>query len=1144
MKLFTKHAANRQWHQLLLIMKMSFVLTCLFLQVHAGVYSQKRISVQADKLPVSQVLAMIEMKTSYRFFYNSDELRKLPPVSLNVTNSNLADVMSLVLASHMRYRVMDDRLVVLGNDIENKQFKRLTGKLTDSKGGPVPGATIVIKGTTKGVASDAEGRFEIEVNNGDVLVISMMGFKKQEIPVAGKDQLDIVLEADVAGLQEVLVVGYGTQKKANLTGAVASVGGEVLESRPLVNLAQGLQGVVPNLNVNMNNGAPGRGATFNIRGAGSITSGNDAPLVLVDGVVMDPNLINPADVQNVTVLKDAGSAAIYGSRAANGVILITTKNPNKHQPMRLSVNSTYSFNRPTYMPKYINSVDYIRMFREADRTGADGGRTSSEPFTAEDSIRAAEYYNNPANTSPVYVDPNNPNKYRYVGNTNWLDELYPGWAPMWDNSFSLSGGSGKISYVASLGYLKQDGLIEAADQRYKRYNASLRLNAEATSWLDLNFKAALNRSDFNTPNATQFAESNVNDFAFISSDLRPIMPVKHPDGNWAGQGSFTNPFAVMAENGRVKENKTDIWLTGGFTVKLLRNLRIVGDLTWNNYGAGRSIHYKAFKEYGVDGRLIGTYPWTNPDRLIRRASNDGYHAINIYSEYFTTFARNHNLKLMAGYNEELKQNLSFSATGRNLLDPTMESLTPNNDPTATSQSVANSISEWAVRGGFFRANYDFKEKYLLQLTGRYDGTSRYARGKRNVFSPSVSAAWRVSEENFFAGAKSWVNDLKLRASYGMLPNQLSDNPYPYITFMPTGTTGYLFGNNPGVIVGAPALVSADFTWEKVTTLNFGLDLTALNDRLTLGFDIYRRKTTDMITAGRLLPAILGTSSPARNSADLMNRGWELAIGWKDKIGSDVRYNVSLVLADNQAEITRYENNPTGNIGDHYVGKKWNEIWGLETDGFFTSNEEAAATDQTQIWAGKWLAGDIRYRDLNGDKKITRGSSTLSDPGDQKIIGNTTPRYTYGVNLGIEYKGFDFTAFFQGVGKRDWMPGGNYFWGFASEWAVPMEYHTNYWRPDNTNAYYPRLRFEGGGNFQAQSKYLQNAAYARLKQLTLGYTLPAEWLRVAKIQRLRVFATGQNLFTITKMHKAFDPELLGADSYPLSRTISFGLQLGL
>lgn len=1019
---------------------------------------------------------------------------------------------------------------------------RVQGTVTNETGTPLSGVSILEKGTPNGTTTDENGQFNIQVQNmSATLVIRYIGYLEQEVD-ASTGPLTIVLEESTATLDEVVVVGYGTQKRANLTGSVASVDAEVLDSRPIVNLAQGLQGTIPNLNVNMGNGAPGRGASFNVRGVSSI-SGTDQPLVLVDGVVMDPNLINPADVESVSVLKDAGSAAIYGGRAAFGVILITTKSGARNSPMRLSFNSSYNLSRETYMPDYINSVDYISMHREADRTGGlTAGSRASTPFTELDSINAALYLSDPANNLSVYIDPANPTRYRYVGNTDWLGELYPGWAPMFDNTLSLNGGSEKIGYVASLGYMSQDGLLKAANQNYSRYNGSLRLNAEATSWLDLNFRAQLNRSNLNTANATQFAEGQAHEFAFIPSDLRPVMPIKHPDGNWAGQGSFTNMIALMEENGRLTEVRNDLWLTGGFVLKPIKNVRVVGDFSWNNYRFDKDQVYRAFPEYGPNGVYVGLYPWTNPDRIIRRNDNDSYHAINTFAEYENTFASKHYFKAIAGFAQELKQLGQYTITARNQLSPDLGNLTPNNDPTPISAALTAPASEWALRSGFFRVNYIYDDRYLVEVNGRYDATSRFARGNRTVFTPSVSLAWRISQEAFFDPLLPYVNDLKFRASYGTLPNQLTTSAYPYLATMPTGTTPYLFGNQLGLVVGVPGLVSSNFTWEEVTTLNFGIDVAALNNRLIANFDLFTRETLGMITAGFQVPAVLGTAVPQRNAADMKTRGWELALTWRDRVGSDFRYGATLALSDYMGEVTRFHN-PTGNINQYYVGREMGEIWGFETDGFFATDAEAAAADQSQLFGGTWLAGDIKYVDLDGNNSIDFGTNTLENPGDRKIIGNSTPRYQFGLNLNLEYKGFDFTTFFQGVGKRDFSVGGNYFWGLTSEWDVPMAYHTDYWTPNNPNAYYPRLRF-GGGNTQTQTKYLQNAAYARLKQLTLGYTLPATVLERAKINRLRVFVTGQNLFTITNMHEAFDPELLGAQSYPLSKTWSLGLQLGL
>src|SRR5690606_3307746 len=378
-------------------------------------------------------------------------------------------------------------------------------------------------------------------------------------------------------------------------------------------------------------------------------------------------------------------------------------------------------------------------------------------------------------------------------------------------------------------------------------------------------------------------ETTAHEFSFIPTDLRPIMPIRHPDGNWAGQGSFTNMFALMAENGRIVETKNDLWLTGGLVLKPLRNVRVVGDFSWNNYRFDKDQAYRAFREYGPDGVLVGFYPWTNPDRIIRRNDNDNYRAINAYAEYENTFANKHYFKAIAGFAEELKQLGQYTLTARNQLNPDLGNLTPNSDPTPVSAALLAPASEWALRSGFFRVNYFYDDRYLLEVNGRYDATSRFARGNRTVFTPSVSLAWRMSQEAFFESAKQYVNELKFRASYGTLPNQLTTNPYPYLATMPTGTTPYLFGNQLGLVVGAPGLVSSDFTWEEVTTLNIGADIAAWNNKLTVNFDWFTRETVGMITPGFQVPVVLGTAVPQRNAADMKTRGWELAASWRDQV---------------------------------------------------------------------------------------------------------------------------------------------------------------------------------------------------------------------------------------------------------------------
>lgn len=1042
------------------------------------------------------------------------------------------------------------------------QGRLISGMITDSSRAAVEGATVSIKGTSTGTRTDSRGRFSIDARTGQILLVSSVGYNVLEVPVnSASSVLNLLLTRSNTTLSDVVVVGYGTQKKENLTGAITSITSEQLESRPLTNLAAGLQGQLPGLSVNRGNGAPGTAAVFSVRGAATLNNTAVSPLILVDGVQMDANLVNPDDVESVTVLKDAASAAIYGVRAANGVILITTKNPRKNAPVRISYTGSYTVTRPTRMPDYMNSLDYITAHREADRMSYTGSGSASEKYTAMDSTMAAAFLKDPLHNPAVYVDatqPSGANKYRYVGNTNWIDVLYPGWAPMSQHTISASGGQGKTSFVASMGYFGQQGLFKVAHDTYQRFNPSLKLHNEATSWLDLDFKVTLNRSEGNKP--TPASHGGLSS-GWIPTDLRPTMPVYHPDGHYSGQGNFTNMVALATLNGRTKEQINDLFLTGGITLKPVKNVQVVANYTWNSASDFFQQHYKEYKEYGVNGILIGTFPWSTPSRLAEATLNRYYYSANAYANYENTFAARHYVKLTVGYNQEYNHNKYYGTTVKNLIDQELPALNLNNDPAPV---VVGGNSDWALTGTFFRFNYIFDRRYLLEINGRYDGTSRYQRGNRYTFLPSASAGWRVSEERFFDGIKNVVNDLKIRASYGTLGNQgvltnntlgavsnagignpLTVSNYPYLPTLTAGSAAYIFGSTLGVAVNPAGIINPNFTWEKVVSKDLGLDASLMRNRLTATFDAYIRDTKDILAAGATLPAVLGTAVPQINAAALRTKGWELSIGWKDKTGGGLFYGLTLNLSDYRSKITAYNGNQTRLLSTIYQGQNVGEIWGFATDGYFKTDADAAATDQKNIWGGTWLAGDIKYTDLNKDNKITVGANTVADPGDQKVIGNNTPRYQFGADLNLSYAGFDFSAFFQGVGKRDVWLGGTYMFPFANdEWDVPLSYERDYWTQQHTDAYYARLRFGGGGNYRVQTKYLQNAAYIRMKNIALGYSLPARLVSRAKLQRARVYISGENLYEITKVQTGFDPELLGAQSYPLNRAVSFGLQLGL
>lgn len=1028
------------------------------------------------------------------------------------------------------------------------QMKTVTGKVTDEHQVPLPGVSVVIQGTSKGTATDFDGNYTIEVQEGSVLTYSSVGFVTQQKKISGGSNrltVNISLQELREELSEVVVVGYGSQKKENLTGAIASIDSKELESRPLTNIGQGLQGLIPNLNVNAGNGRPGQDADFNIRGFTSLS--NASPLVLVDGVQMDANQINPDEVESVTVLKDAASAAIYGGRAAFGVILITTKKGKKDMPTRISLSTNYSLARPTRLPELVNSLDYVKMYMAASETGQlTGGTVGTDIYTDDDLNRIRAYIANPSPELSVYIDPTDPRKYRYAGNTNWVKEMYPGFASQTQHNISLSGGSEKTSYIASFGKFSQEGLFKQSQQTYNRYNLSLGVNSDITKWLTVNLKTTLNRKDNDRPADGQNGVS-AERFVF---DLKPLMPVKHPDGNYSGQGDFTNPFAMIAAGGRNKYVSDDFWVTGGIVLNPLKNVKIIGDYTWNTYRFNGKINTKRYKEYGAptDGVSIfdptmaydlGFFPYITTAYVEENNSHNRYASANIYAQYENTFASKHYLKVMAGYNQEEKHYEGFSATAKNLLNQDYPYLRLNNDEKPT---VGSNISDWALLGTFFRFNYIYADKYLLEINGRYDGSSRFSRDSRYVFSPSMSLGWRISKEAFFAPLEKVVNDLKFRVSYGKLPNQVAVGDYPYLATMDLlPKTGYVFGNEQQPFILAPGLVSGNFTWENVETRNFGVDFGLFANRLSGSFDYYVRDTKGMLVDGTPLPAVLGTAAPQRNAANLQTKGFELMISWKDRISDDLSYRIAFNLADSRSFITKYDLNPSGSLTDYYEGREIGEIWGYTTEGLYQTDAEAAVLDNSKLAAYQWLAGDVKYADLNGDGEISNGNNTLDDHGDLSIIGNQRPRYTFGANLGFDYKNFDLTMFFQGVGKRDAMLSGTYFWGFTTINSVPTTQQLDYWTAENPDAYYPRLRFNGTGNIQTQTRYLQDASYVRLKQITLGYTLPKDVLTKHGIENLRIYITGQNVFEFTKLLKSYDPELLSQD-YPLNRLYTLGVQL--
>lgn len=1019
-----------------------------------------------------------------------------------------------------------------GGDSDQEAKITVVGTVSDSESEvTIPGVSVLEKDTQNGVITNFDGEYSIVVPSDAILVFSYLGYSSIEVPVNDRSEIIVELEVQASDLEEVVVVGYGTQRKINLTGAVSSVDSDVLESRPITSVGQGLQGIVPNLNVTVGSGLPGSGASFNVRGGTSINGGG--PLVLVDGVQMDPNLVNPDNIASVSVLKDAASAAIYGARAAYGVILITTKDGRREQAPRISYSGMMSFNSPTRMPEYMNSLDYVNMMNIANRNSG-GGAYFNDDYVAN----VENYLNNPIPENSVFLDPSNPDRYLYSGNTDWIDAIYDDYSINTQHNVNVSGGSEKTSYYAALGMLDQGGLLTHFDEEFKRYNVNLNVDTDVTDWLNFSARASYNHNERRFPNGNEFADGET--YGFISSDLRPLMPVRHPDGNFSGQGNFTNNAALLTHGGAGNRKINDLWLTGALQIQPVEGVLFNFDYTSNFYSNVRKSHRKEYMEHYANPDLETVYPWTTPSSAGLDQSDDYYNALNLWGQYENTFGK-HYAKAMIGFNQEFKHTRWFSASRDNLI---------NNDLGAINQATGEnyvdaSEGEWAIRGAFYRFNYIYDDKYLVELSGRYDGTSKFPKNDRFKFFPSVSVGWRLSEESFVDFIKPLVNDLKFRASYGSLGNQDLEGNYPYIASLGSSAqAGYIFDGRQPVSIHPAGLVSSSLTWETVKQYNLGLDLRMFNNRFQTTFDIYTRITEDMLTPGRILPSIIGVGVPNENAADLETKGWELSLTWRDRINDELNYNVGLVLSDYQTEITKYDN-PNGVLSQYYVGREFGEIWGYTSNGLFQSEQEIEqAPNQTKLWGGNWAPGDARYVDLNEDGEISPGQNTLNDPGDLSIIGNSTPRYSFGVRGGMDWKNFSLSFIFQGVGKRDYMPGGNYFWGLTSEWAVPQQHNLDYWTPENTDAYWPRPRFGHGGNHTASTRYIQDAAYIRWKQLTIGYNIPDQLLERMNIDNLMIYFSGENLWESTNLLDAYDPEILNAATYPIQRTLSVGLNVTL
>jgi TonB-linked SusC/RagA family outer membrane protein len=1061
----------------------------------------------------------------------------------------------------------------------------VTGTVKDEDGAPLTNVTVVAisegdSTSQKSAVTNELGIFRFDLNAGSKyrFRLSYVGFQTLEIRgytvAEGENKaVNVTLTASTtATLDEVVVVGFGTQKRLNATGAVDQISSKNLESRPITNLTQGLQGQLPNLNLRMADGKPTQSPSYNIRGATSIGQGGSA-LVLIDGFEGDPSLLNPNDVETVSILKDAASAAIYGARGAFGVVLITTKKGVKGRTS-VTYSSNFALKNPITTPDFVtDGYTWSKMFAEAFVNG-DGAFPQNANKTQKFSQAYLDEFKKRAESGQPYntveVNPTT-GEYTYYGSTDYYGELYKENTHAFENNITASGGSDKATFLVSGRFLNQAGLFRHNSDDYDMKNVRARGSIEAFPWLTIENNLDYSNTSYHNP-------INVGEgggiWRNIADEGKPTMPLTNPDGSLTFASAYTIGDFMYGKNGI--DTRRDVLrnITSLRTRFFNNKFRVNADFTFRN--TDNSTEQKRVQVPYSNFKGQTAYVGTTTNDLAFDERKTRYWATNIYAEYENDFGadKDHHVKAMVGYNYE-QSTYNRLAVQRNGL--IFENATDLNLALGQAITTGGGYEEWAIVGGFGRLNYSYKDRYLVEVNARYDGSSKFPSDQRYGFFPSVSAGWRINKEKFWNVDPKAISELKIRGSYGALGNG-NIASYSFQELFNISQSAVILNGTRPQTTRNPNVLPEGLTWETSTTSNIGLDVTMLAGRLTFVGDAYVRKTTDMFTTGLTPPATFGADVPKGNYADLTTRGWEASLSWNDKVGSGskpVRYNVRLILSDNKTKIDKY-NNPDKLLSDYYEGQTLGEIWGYETEGFFIDAADIAshAKQDPQMRAspsGLWFPGDIKLRDLNKDGLVNVGENKADKAGDRKIIGNSAARYSYGINLGADWNNISFSVFFQGVAKQQWYPSTEteMFWGQYNRPYnnVPVFHLGNMWTPENTNAYFPRTMSRAASSNTnrtlgvAQTRYLQNVAYLRMKNIQVGYNLPSKWISNIGARSLRVYFSGENLFTYSPMYKVVkgtidvenatnfadqdlnnNPTNGNGYNYPLLKSYSFGINV--
>ncbi|GAA5219948.1 TonB-dependent receptor [Membranihabitans marinus] len=1171
---------------------------CLqFLTAHTG-YSQglkdEIINLEVKDQALVEVFQQIEKQTDFRFAYNVASLNKYQ-VSLESGKRSLEETLNLLLKDKpLKYKVVKDKFIVLSsiptverlpsvnllnrnNSISllaKKLAINISGIVTNDAGEPLIGVNVLVQGTDKGTATDFDGRFVLnDLDEQAVLLVSYIGYQTQEIPLNGRRNLTITLTEDSQTLDELVVVGYGTQKKVNLTGAVEVISDDQIVDRPATTVSQILQGQSPGLSLETGSDGyePGAKLNVSVRGIGSLNGGS--PYVLIDGFPGDMDLLNPEDVESISVLKDAAASAIYGARAPYGVILITTKSGKRDQPISFTYSNNIAISESNSTFDQLDSYTFARYMNEAGDNW--GGRS----YTNDVVDRIIAYQNKDWDYLSQFV-PDGATHFETVagpdgrwarGNSahadyDWMDEIY-GFGFNQRHNISVKGGSDKATYYLSGGFQDQNGVLNYGTDTYKRFNIMGKINAKVTDWMDFRYETRFVKSPREKFNGGLYYPNN----STYTSTFRQISRQLPTQGYYDPFGNLNGTFTVDLDQGGTNlYETTENWQTLATEIRPLKGWKINADFAYQNTGVEGTVTKYTMYRFDVEGNKYPTFSSSN--QIGRSKSTQNYWVSNVYTSYDLSILDKHNFFVMAGMQYEYNKYSYLDASKLNLIVQEIPSL-----ETATGDPIAyESLYDWSTQGYFSRFIYNYDEKYLFEANVRYDGTSRFKDGNRSGFFPSFSMGWNIDKEPFWKNIENVVNTFKIRGSWGQLGNQ-QVGLYSDLALIPleTGKLDWIFdqgSNRPIGYTSIPRLVSPSLTWETATTTNVGINSTFFDSKLNFDFDVFERTTENMIGPSEPVPGLLGTNVPQSNNAKLQSRGWELSLRYAQTVqGKDFDWFVSFNLSDVKTKVTEYLN-PSGLISSWYPGKEVGEIWGYQAKDLFQTAEEVQAyTEDVNLSFifNSWVPGDVKYLDSNGDGAVNSGANTIDNPGDLSIIGNNTPRFLYGLSGGVNYKGFDLSLMFRGVGKRDYFfndaSTNIRFWGLQRlPFTALSPQHLDYFRDQpgdkyaglyegdaniNLDAYWPRPYAEvnqNGKNRKPSTKYLVNAAYLRLQNVQLGYEIDKNLLEKVKIKKLRIYVAGENLFTKSSMLDGIDPSAIGVYgaglTYGSDKVYSVGVNL--